>query len=129
MRPTLLVGLTAAVALAAVVVPADAAAPGQPSPNVSISIDSNNTIQIKPNAGWFVNQTAPWKVILDDGTKIKKDAFNFAQPCQLVGADKSINECAGASVALPKGYTKGVQITGVVCKDTNCDPFSGVKIR
>jgi hypothetical protein len=125
MRPTLLLGLSAIVAMVCASGLVQASGDGQPPANADI-VPSKGVIDIKGHPGWHINTDYTWKILSTDGTKLfdhKKnpDKFEFDK------ADDKIGGPPHVKVHVPSGP---VLISGAICSNANgqCENFTKVPV-
>jgi hypothetical protein len=99
MRPTLFLGITAVLALAATF---DTPARAESEYDVSVS---NGQVTVTAKGEWHINKDFPWKLTVGD-TKLDKSKFNLGEKT--------------ATVTAPKGAGK---LKGAVCSKDACHPF------
>jgi hypothetical protein len=100
MRPTLVLGFLAAVAVGATI-----DTPARADGEFDVTAGSGQ-ITVTAHAGWHVNKDYPWKLVVGD-TKLSKSSFSFAETTATV---------TGA----PAGTGK---LKGAVCSADTCHPF------
>jgi hypothetical protein len=127
MRPTLLLRLSAALGVAALLFAGQvqASGDGQPPANADITT-AKGEIHVKGHPGWHINMDYTWKIFAQDKTKLfdhKKnpDKFEFDK------ADDKIGGPPHVKVHVPSG---SVLISGAICSNANgqCENFTNVPV-
>jgi hypothetical protein len=111
MRPTLFLGLAAAVGVAASLGGSAKADPPPPAPTIAVS---SGNITVTAQGSTHVNNQFPWYVKDASGTKTK----------QLTDFSFSGGSAAAPTVATVKGATTAATLRGGYCQDTGCFTFT-----
>jgi len=128
MRPTLLLGLSAVVGVAALMFAGQVQASGDGTPpaNADITV-SKGVIDVKGHPGWHINTEYTWKIHSPDGKtklfdhKANPDKFEFDK------ADEKIGGPPHVKVHVPSGP---VLISGAICSNGSgqCENFTRVPV-
>jgi hypothetical protein len=111
MRPTLFVGLAAAVAAASTVVPSAHADPTPPQPQI---VASGGNITVTAQGHTHVNTQFPWYVKDGSGAKVK----------QLTDFSFTGGSAGAPTVAAVQGAPATATLRGAYCQETGCFTFT-----